>query len=129
MQAGAGRPPRNRNDDHTEPDYGFTVSDYTTSGNPEAVAFLTPDVTRHAANMQIKGAGQRAKKCCSIGGRPRLRKPGGSLFTYASVESLSEFNLVSGMFTGTPQRRRLQVLTTNSGTNRYRAPCANWIIR
>ena len=66
--------------------------------NPESFIFLTPGVTGTAANTQIDGSQSRAKEVLFDGVGATSPESGGTLFTYPSVEAVSEFRLVNSDF-------------------------------
>jgi Flp pilus assembly protein TadG len=66
--------------------------------NPESFIFLTPGVTGTASNTQIDGSQSRAKEVIFDGVGATSPESGGTLFTYPSVEAVSEFRLVNSDF-------------------------------
>ena len=87
--------------------------------NPESFIFLAPGVTGDASNTQINGSQSRAKEVLVDGIGSTSPESGGILFTYPSVEAISEFKLVSGNYSAEYGRTGggFEVFTTKSGTN------------
>jgi hypothetical protein len=87
--------------------------------NPESFIFLTPGVTGTAANTQINGSQSRAKEVLFDGVGATSPESGGTLFSYPSVEAISEFRLISSAFSAEYGRTGggFEVFNTRSGTN------------
>ncbi len=94
------------------------------SGNmrtPESFIFLTPGVSGSTGNTQINGSQSRAKEVLLDGVGSTSPESGGTLFTYPSVEAISEFRLVGSTFTAEYGRTGggFEIFTTKSGTNQF----------
>jgi hypothetical protein len=101
------------------------------SGNmrsPESFIFLTPGVTGTitgaggaAGNTQIDGSQSRAKEVLVDGVGSTSPESGGTLFTYPSVEAISEFRLVNSDFSAEYGRTGggFEVFSTKSGANAF----------
>lgn len=87
--------------------------------NPEQFIFLAPGVTGDTSNTQINGSQSRAKEVLVDGVGSTSPESGGLLFTYPSVEAISEFKLVSSNFSAEYGRTGggFEVFTTRSGAN------------
>lgn len=87
--------------------------------NPESFIFLAPGVTGDAANTQINGSQSRAKEVLVDGIGATSPESGGILFTYPSVEAISEFKLLTTNFSAEYGRTGggFEIFTTKSGTN------------
>ncbi|MGH9629295.1 MAG: carboxypeptidase-like regulatory domain-containing protein, partial [Bryobacteraceae bacterium] len=89
--------------------------------NPEAFIFLTPGVTGDTSNTQINGSQSRAKEVLLDGVGSTSPESGGILFTYPSVEAISEFKLLSSNYSAEYGRTGggFEIFTTKSGTNEF----------
>jgi hypothetical protein len=89
--------------------------------NPESFIFLTPGVTGTASNTQIDGSQSRAKEVIFDGVGATSPESGGTLFTYPSVEAVSEFRLVNSDFSAEYGRTGggFEVFSSKSGTNAF----------
>lgn len=89
--------------------------------NPEAFIFLTPGVSGTVGDTNINGSQSRAKEVILDGAGATSPESGGTLFTYPSVEAISEFKLVGANFNAEFGRTGggFQVFTTKSGTNQF----------
>ena len=89
--------------------------------NPESFIFLTPGVTGTASNTQIDGSQSRAKEVVFDGVGATSPESGGTLFTYPSVEAVSEFRLVNSDFSAEYGRTGggFEVFSSKSGTNMF----------
>ncbi len=94
--------------------------------NPENFIFLTPGVTGTVtgaggagASTQIDGSQSRAKEVLFDGVGATSPESGGTLFTYPSVEAVSEFRLVNSDFSAEYGRTGggFEVFSSKSGTN------------
>jgi hypothetical protein len=97
--------------------------------NPEAFIFLTPGVSGTTDNTQINGGQSRSKEVLLDGIGSTSPESGGLLFTYPSVEALSEFKLVSANFNAEYGRSGsgFEVYTTKSGTNQYHGSAFDYL--
>ena len=87
--------------------------------NPESFIFLTPGVTGNTGDTQINGSQSRSKEVLFDGVGSTSPESGGLLFSYPSVEAVSEFKLVRSTFS--PEYGRtgggFEVFVSRSGTN------------
>ncbi len=102
------------------------------SGNmrhPGAFVFLTPGVTGDVNNTQINGSQSRAKEVLLDGIGSTSPESGGILFTYPSVEAISEFKLLSAVFNAEYGRTGggFEIYTTKSGTNLLHGNVFNYL--
>ena len=97
--------------------------------NPEAFIFLTPGVAGDASNTQINGSQSRAKEVLLDGIGSTSPESGGILFTYPSVEAISEFKLLGSNFSAEYGRTGggFEVFTTKSGTNRFHGSAFDYL--
>jgi hypothetical protein len=89
--------------------------------NPESFIFLTPGVTGSTSNTQIEGSQSRSKEVLLDGIGSTSPESGGLLFTYPSVEAISEFQLLGSNFNAEYGRTGggFEIFTTKSGTNQF----------
>ncbi len=89
--------------------------------NPESFMFLTPGVTGTTANTQINGSQSRSKEVLLDGIGSTSPESGGILFSYPSVEAISEFELLGADFNAEYGRTGggFEIFTTRSGTNQF----------
>lgn len=89
--------------------------------HPGSFVFLAPGVTGDTSNTQINGSQSRAKEVLLDGIGSTSPESGGLLFTYPSVESISEFKLESSNFAAEYGRTGggFEVYTTRSGSNQF----------
>jgi hypothetical protein len=102
------------------------------SGNmrdPESFIFLTPGVTGTTANTQIDGSQSRAKEVLFDGVGATSPESGGTLFTYPSVEAVSEFRLVNSDFSAEYGRTGggFEVFSSKSGTNTFHGAAFDYL--
>ncbi|MGD0047632.1 MAG: TonB-dependent receptor [Bryobacteraceae bacterium] len=97
--------------------------------NPESFIFLTPGVTGTAANTQIDGSQSRAKEVLFDGVGATSPESGGTLFTYPSVEAVSEFRLVNSDFSAEYGRTGggFEVFSSKSGTNTFHGAAFDYL--
>ncbi len=97
--------------------------------NPESFIFLTPGVTGSAANTQINGSQSRAKEVLFDGVGSTSPESGGILFSYPSVEAISEFRLVGSNFSAEYGRTGggFEVFNTRSGTNDWHGAAFDYL--
>lgn len=97
--------------------------------NPEAFIFLTPGVSGTTDNTQINGSQSRSKEVILDGVGSTSPESGGILFTYPSVEAISEFKLVGANFNAEFGRTGggFQVFTTKSGTNQLHGSAFDYL--
>ncbi|MBV8819336.1 MAG: carboxypeptidase regulatory-like domain-containing protein, partial [Acidobacteriaceae bacterium] len=89
--------------------------------NPESFMFLTPGVTGTTSNTQINGSQSRSKEVLVDGIGSTSPESGGILFSYPSVEAISEFELLGSDFNAEYGRTGggFEIFTTRSGTNQF----------
>ncbi|MGH7248922.1 MAG: TonB-dependent receptor, partial [Pseudomonadota bacterium] len=89
--------------------------------NPESFIFLTPGVSGSTGNTQINGSQSRAKEVLFDGAGATSPESGGTLFSYPSVEAISEFKLIGSSFSAEYGRTGggFEVFTTKSGANDF----------
>ncbi len=87
--------------------------------NPESFIFLTPGVTGNTSNTQINGSQSRSKEVLFDGVGSTSPESGGILFSYPSVEAISEFKLVRSTFSAEYGRTGggFEIFVSRSGTN------------
>ncbi len=97
--------------------------------NPEQFVFLTPGVTGTTANTQIEGSQSRSKEVLFDGIGTTSPESGGLLFTYPSVEAVSEFQLLGSNFNAEYGRTGggFEVFSTKSGTNEYHGSAFDYL--
>lgn len=97
--------------------------------NPESFIFLTPGVTGTAANTQIEGSQSRSKEVLLDGIGSTSPESGGILFSYPSVEAISEFQLLGANFNAENGRTGggFEIFTTKSGTNQYHGAAFDYL--
>jgi hypothetical protein len=97
--------------------------------NPESFIFLTPGVTGTASNTQIDGSQSRAKEVLFDGVGATSPESGGTLFTYPSVEAISEFRLVNSDFSAEYGRTGggFEVFSSKSGTNAFHGAAFDYL--
>jgi len=104
--------------------------------NPENFIFLTPGVTGTvtgaggaAANTQVDGSQSRAKEVVFDGVGATSPESGGTLFTYPSVEAISEFRLVNSDFSAEYGRTGggFEVFSSKSGTNTFHGAAFDYL--
>ena len=97
--------------------------------NPESFIFLMPGVTGTAANTQINGSQSRAKEVLFDGVGATSPESGGTLFTYPSVEAVSEFSVVSSGFSAEYGRTGggFEMFSSKSGTNMFHGAAFDYL--
>jgi Carboxypeptidase regulatory-like domain len=97
--------------------------------NPESFVFLTPGVTGNASNTQIEGSQSRSKEILFDGIGTANPESGGILFSYPSVEALSEFQLLGSNFNAEYGHTGggFEIFTTKSGTNEFHGAAFDYL--
>jgi len=97
--------------------------------NPESFIFLTPGVSGSTGNTQINGSQSRAKEVLFDGVGATSPESGGTLFTYPSVEAISEFKLMGSTFSAEYGRTGggFEIFTTKSGTNDFHGDAFDYL--
>ena len=97
--------------------------------NPEQFMFLTPGVTGTTSNTQIEGSQSRSKEVLFDGIGTTSPESGGILFTYPSVEAVSEFQLLGSNFNAEYGRTGggFEVFSTKSGSNEYHGSAFDYL--
>jgi hypothetical protein len=97
--------------------------------NPESFIFLAPGVTGDTGNTQINGSQSRAKEVLFDGVGATSPESGGTLFTYPSVEAVSEFKLLGSNFSAEFGRTGggFEVFNSKSGTNEFHGSAFDYL--
>jgi hypothetical protein len=97
--------------------------------NPESFIFLTPGVTGSASNTQIEGSQSRSKEVLVDGIGTTSPESGGILFSYPSVEAISEFQLLGANFNAEYGRTGggFEIFTTKSGSNTFHGSAFDYL--
>lgn len=97
--------------------------------NPESFIFLTPGVSGDTGNTQINGSQSRAKEILVDGIGAASPESGGLLFTYPSVEAISEFKLLGSNFNAEYGRTGggFEIFTTRSGSNQFHGSAFDYL--
>ena len=97
--------------------------------NPESFVFLTPGVTGSTSNTQIEGSQSRSKEVLVDGIGSTSPESGGILFSYPSVEAVSEFQLLGSNFNAEYGRTGggFEIFTTRSGTNDFHGAAFDYL--
>jgi hypothetical protein len=97
--------------------------------NPESFMFLTPGVTGSTSNTQIEGSQSRSKEVLFDGIGTTNPESGGILFSYPSVEAVSEFQLLGSNFNAEYGRTGggFEIFTTKSGTNEFHGAAFDYL--